>query len=124
MIGENLKKIRKHLGLNQADFANRIGITGGYVSDIERRNLVPSEPVLRSLELAFKINRKFLLTGTGEMLIGDEEQKIVMTIEPGPTRKKASKTKEQQARQETEARISLTRRTRKAKITVMRTRKI
>ena len=92
---------------------------------------MPSEPVLRSLELAFKINRKFLLTGTGEMLIGDEEQKtykseqkIVMTIEPGPTRKKASKTKEQQARQETEARISLTRRTRKAKITVMRTRKI
>ena len=58
-----------------------------------------------------EISRDWIRSGDGPMLsIGNDrkklnkEQKIVMTIEPGPARKKGSiKTEEQQARQETEA---------------------
>jgi transcriptional regulator with XRE-family HTH domain len=66
-FGVNLKIIRKKLDLSQEKFGKRIGITGGYVSDIERRNIIPAEPVLRLMESEFKIIREFLFTGIGNM---------------------------------------------------------
>ena len=39
IFGKNLRATRIHLGLNQADFAKPLGITGGYVLEIERGNI-------------------------------------------------------------------------------------
>ena len=39
IFGKNLRAIRIHLGLNQANFAKPLGITGGYVLEIERGNI-------------------------------------------------------------------------------------
>ncbi|PTI27808.1 helix-turn-helix domain-containing protein [Staphylococcus xylosus] len=40
-FGENLKKIRKDMKLTQQEMANRIGISQGYLADIEhnRKNI-------------------------------------------------------------------------------------
>ena len=36
LIGERVRSIRKQLGLNQTEFAARIGMTQGYITSIER----------------------------------------------------------------------------------------
>lgn len=65
ILGPSLRSIRKELGLTQADFAKSLGITGAYVSDLERGLAVPSEPVVRQMETIYKINRNFLFSGKG-----------------------------------------------------------
>ncbi|MBU4033908.1 MAG: helix-turn-helix transcriptional regulator [Proteobacteria bacterium] len=65
VLGPALRSIRKELGLTQAIFAKSLGITGAYVSDLERGLAVPSEPVVRQMESIYKINRKFLFSGDG-----------------------------------------------------------
>jgi transcriptional regulator with XRE-family HTH domain len=65
ILGVNLRTMRKELGLTQADFAKSLGITGGYISDLERGLAMPSEPVVRQMETIFKINREFLFSSLG-----------------------------------------------------------
>lgn len=66
---DRIKKIRKELGLNQVDFGDKIGITGGAVSLIESGINNPSEIVLRGICRSFGISRAWLETGEGEMRI-------------------------------------------------------
>jgi len=67
IFGKNLRVVRKFLRLTQTQFAEPLGITGVYVSDIERGGSTPSEPVMRQMELKYRVNRNFLETGKGEM---------------------------------------------------------
>jgi len=69
MLGKNLKHIRKTLGLTQRQFAEPLGIKGSYISDIEKGKARPSESVIRLLEIKFRVNRKWLESGQGEMLL-------------------------------------------------------
>lgn len=66
-FGKNLRAVRKALKLTQVEFAKPLGITGVYVSDLERGGSYPSEPVLRQIEEKYLVSRKFLDTGSGEM---------------------------------------------------------
>lgn len=69
ILGGNLCIIRKELGLTQTDFAEPLGITGAYVSDLERGLAIPSEPVMRQMESVFGISRDFLLRGEGGLFL-------------------------------------------------------
>ncbi|MEC0210982.1 helix-turn-helix transcriptional regulator [Paenibacillus ehimensis] len=60
-LGEKVKYIRKTNQLNQKDFADRIGVSQGTLSDIERGNCYPScEPII-ALKKAFKCDLNWLI---------------------------------------------------------------
>lgn len=48
-IGRRIRAARKALGLRQSDLADRVGISGSHLSDIERGALMPTIPTLRRL---------------------------------------------------------------------------
>ena len=67
MFGINLRAIRKELKLTQDAFAKNVGVSGSYISDIEKGKGNPSEPVIRLLEIIYRANRDYLVFGEGPM---------------------------------------------------------
>jgi len=67
MIGVYLKKIRKERGINQRDLAKAAGITGGYLSMIERTGQVPSDAALDGLAAALGIDQSVLYAKAGNV---------------------------------------------------------
>jgi transcriptional regulator with XRE-family HTH domain len=68
-FAKNLRSERKELGINQEQFAKPLDITGSYLSDIERGKAVPKNSVLQLIEIHYRINRNWLLTGEGSKYI-------------------------------------------------------
>jgi len=66
-FGIRLRKARRALDLTQKEFGNSTGITGGYVSDIEKKNKVPSDQLMQLIQINHKISRRWLETGEGDM---------------------------------------------------------
>ncbi len=66
-LDNRVKLIRKKLNISQADFGNKLGITGAGISKIEngKRNL--TEQMLRMICKEFNINEKWLRSGEGEV---------------------------------------------------------
>lgn len=65
---ERLKLLRKALGLNQTEFAARLGLTRGAIGNIEIGR-VPLKPLLIDLICStFRANKEWLVSGTGQML--------------------------------------------------------
>ena len=62
-----LKKVRKHLGLSQAQLAKELGIKQGSYSAIESGNTNLTQSLLIILEYRYSINTNWILTGEGEM---------------------------------------------------------
>ena len=61
MIADTIKDIRKKNFLNQTQFANRIGVTQGSVSQWENGLTRPNSEQLRAISLAFNISTDELL---------------------------------------------------------------
>lgn len=68
-ISKNLRVFRSKLNLNQKEFAKPLGITGGYISKIEKGLSDLSESVLCLIEVNYRINRNWLRTGEGEPFV-------------------------------------------------------
>jgi len=62
-IGERIKDFRKGQGLNQRDFAKRLGYSYGYVADLERGRQKPSREFLEKLRHIFGISSDYILHG-------------------------------------------------------------
>lgn len=60
-------QLRKALRLSQTAFGEKIGVTGGAVSQIERGLREPSKPLLSMICGTFGISMDWLLTGEGPM---------------------------------------------------------
>jgi len=60
--------IRKHNGLSQQVFADKIGLTKNFVSLLETGNRVPSDRTISDICREFRVNETWLRTGEGEML--------------------------------------------------------
>ncbi len=67
-IGERLKATRHMSGLNQRDFASRLGTSGAYISCVELGHSMPGGRFLRSLHREFDVNINWLLTGLEQEL--------------------------------------------------------
>ena len=63
MLSETIKDIRRRNFLNQTQFANKIGVTQGTVSQWENGLTRPNSEQLRSISDAFKISVDDLLRG-------------------------------------------------------------
>ena len=67
MIGVRIKELRTQLGMNQTEFAQRLGGTQQQICQLERstRNIRPA--VISSICGNFNVNERWLRTGEGEM---------------------------------------------------------
>lgn len=66
-ISNRIKQSRKRLNLSQKDFADKIGVDQGRVSQWETERSQPSSSALSEI-VRLGVNVNWLLTGEGEML--------------------------------------------------------
>lgn len=70
MIGDNIKKIRRTLGLTQEEFAERVGVSRGVIMNLEYdkvQNLETKMPLFRLISKEFGVSLDWLLNGEGEL---------------------------------------------------------
>jgi transcriptional regulator with XRE-family HTH domain len=70
-LGHRLAQVCAREGLNQSEFALRIGVTPGFVSDILRGNKKPGCEFLFNLRQSLGVGIDWLLTGKGSMYGGE-----------------------------------------------------
>lgn len=73
-IKDRIKEIRKEAGLTQQEFASEIGLGKQAVVYYEGGYRVPKGPTLTLICDRFHINKKWLLTGEGEMHVAGRPQ--------------------------------------------------
>jgi transcriptional regulator with XRE-family HTH domain len=73
-MNERVTEIRKAKGLNQTDFAQKIGITQASLSLIELGKSKLTEANIRLICLSFGVREEWLREGKGEMM--DEEAQL------------------------------------------------
>jgi transcriptional regulator with XRE-family HTH domain len=66
-FAERLTQTIGHTGLNQTEFAKKIGVSPGFVSDVVRGNKKPGADFLFAVRKVFGISVDWLLTGEGTM---------------------------------------------------------
>jgi len=66
-ILDRIRLVRKSLGLNQAEFAKRIGLTQTSMSMIELEKSVLTEKNIKLICVTFAVDEDWLRTGKGEM---------------------------------------------------------
>ncbi len=62
-IGERIKNRRLELNLTQMDIKEKVGISSGNISDIERGNRIPSANNLYLLSVILECSMEYILTG-------------------------------------------------------------
>ena len=68
-IGERIKELRKALKLSQTEFGVNIGVGLGVVRKLESSITLPSPAQIDLIVRVFNVNRAWLETGEGEMLV-------------------------------------------------------
>lgn len=64
---DRLLQIRKHYGLNQTDFGQRIGLTPAAISKLEKGERNLTDRVVSDICREFNVNEAWLRNGIGEM---------------------------------------------------------
>lgn len=62
-IGNRVRQIRANSGLNQREFASRLGISSGGISQIESGKAMPGGDFLLRIHQEFNVDITWLLTG-------------------------------------------------------------
>ena len=66
-IGTRIKQLRKHLGLSQKDFCQKVSIPQSRLSEIESDKTKPSYPFLQNASDIFNVSLDWLIVGKGQM---------------------------------------------------------
>lgn len=72
-IGVRIKKVREILNLSQAKFASLLGLTQGFLSNLETSYRKPDEQTLRLMEKELGISREWLENGKGKLFVDIEK---------------------------------------------------
>ncbi|NOU82944.1 helix-turn-helix domain-containing protein [Paenibacillus sp. LMG 31459] len=65
-IGDNIRLLRKRMGLTQIDFSKQIGISQGTLSDIEQGHCNPSVETVLSIHEQYGVSLDLILKGSEE----------------------------------------------------------
>lgn len=68
-MNERIRELRKSLNLTMKKFGQRIGISEGAVSNIEKGNRNVTEQMFKSVCREFNVNEEWLRNGTGSMFV-------------------------------------------------------
>lgn len=88
---DRLKQIRKHFGLSQAQFARRINMSPGFISNAENGRCNMSENTIKDICSSFNVERDWLLYGKGEMFTPGNEKASVERESAGDRVRKVRK---------------------------------
>lgn len=72
-IGTRIKLLRKALKLTQEEFAGRMRISKGFVSNLEKDRVQPSGQLIHLMCYEYSSSEYWLTTGEGEMFLSAEE---------------------------------------------------
>lgn len=68
-MNERIRELRKSLNLTMKKFGQRIGISEGAVSNIEKGNRNVTEQMFKSVCREFNVSEEWLRNGTGSMFV-------------------------------------------------------
>lgn len=68
-----IKTLRKELGLTQTEFGEKIGVKGNTITTYENGTRTPSDAVVLAICREFSVSEEWLRTGRGEMFIKKTE---------------------------------------------------
>lgn len=63
MLGEQIKTLRKEMGLTQVELGKKLGMTGVAVNKWELGQRTPSAEIIKELAAIFNVTTDFLLNG-------------------------------------------------------------
>lgn len=66
-LGERLIYVRKKNGYTQSSLAEAIGVSRGVIFNIEKNKTIPQAIVVNAICQTLRINKDWLLRGTGKM---------------------------------------------------------
>lgn len=66
-MNTRIRALRKSLHLSQEAFGEKLGITGGGISKLEKGDRNMTEPMIKAICREFNVNRYWLETGEGEI---------------------------------------------------------
>ncbi len=75
-INQRFRQVRKHLKMQQSEFAKRLGLSQTSVSWLEQEGNTVSEQTIRLLHLDFHVSEEWLRTGTGPMFSTDDDSPL------------------------------------------------
>ncbi len=75
-LSGRIKKVRTDYGLNQVEFAKRLGVTNAHISKLESGKTLPSISLIKLICSEFKINEAWLSSGKEPMMLEDLETEI------------------------------------------------
>lgn len=76
-MNERVKELRLKEGLSQDKFATKLGVTRSVISNIEYGKVEVKEYLINLIVSQFKVNKDWLLAGTGEMyVISSKEREL------------------------------------------------
>ena len=70
--GERVRAVRKQLGLSQTEFAARMGMTQGYVTNIERNIREVNARLAKLICDTYSVSETWLVSGEGDMFQDNE----------------------------------------------------
>lgn len=70
-------ELRKSLGLTQEEFANKLGLTRGAITNVERGLTEPKPHFLSLVANTFNVNEEWLRTGEGEMFRPEDRENVL-----------------------------------------------
>jgi len=68
-VGERIRELRKAVNLKQEEFARRLRISKGFLSNLEKDVRQPSDQLMKLIAYEFSSSENWLETGQGEMFI-------------------------------------------------------
>ena len=80
-FGKQLKMLRKHLRMTQAQFAARIGLKQNTIAQYEQNLRVPSDIAIKSICREFHANPDWLIHGEAPMFLIDKKKIIDQKVE-------------------------------------------
>lgn len=67
-IGQRIRMLRKHYGLNQTAFGKAVGVSYGHISNIEAGKDKASDNLIRLIAIEYCANEDWIRSGVGDML--------------------------------------------------------
>ena len=81
-LGKRVKMIRKELHISQKDFAQKINISGSFLSEIEAGKSKPGYDFFYNISKICRVSLPYLLHGVGEMFTDIDYGPLVTGKEP------------------------------------------
>ena len=79
-LGERLTYARKRNGFTQDSLAESIGVSRGVIFNLEKNKTEPQTIVINAICQILKINKEWLISGTGEMEDSSEASQSAKTV--------------------------------------------